>query len=438
MALNNNPSSELPHPSMNEKKTLAANCGNDSDQASSLTVAEARARIRAALQPFAEHERVAIRQALGRVLADDCISPIDVPSHTNSAMDGYALIGTDLPSEGTRDYRIIATVLAGQTSAQQCQPGECIRIMTGAPMPPGTDTVVMQEQAELVQGEQVRLEARHKPGQNVRQAGEDIAAGKPVFEAGRLLHAADIGVLASLGFAELAVRRRPKVAFFSTGDELRSIGETLAEGQIYDSNRYTLYSMLSELGAEVIDLGVVRDDLEALREGFARAAAMADVVITSGGVSVGSADYTKQVLDEYGQMAFWSLAMKPGRPLTFGRLGEAVFFGLPGNPVAVMLTFLQFVRPALRYLASGHWPSPLVIEARATQALRKRPGRFEFVRGILSQDDEGKLQVKPAGAQGSGILTSMSRANCFILLDEACDGVAEGSPVRVEPFDITL
>jgi molybdopterin molybdotransferase len=423
---------------MTDKQTpVQPSCAEASDT-TSLTVAQARERIRAVLQPFTEHEQVPIRQALGRVLGNDCISSIDVPSHTNSAVDGYAFIGTDLPRDEARKYRIVATVMAGQATSKTCAPGQCVRIMTGAPMPPGTDTVVMQEQVEVLDSDRIRIDARHRVGQNVRQAGEDIAVGNAVFSAGRRLGAADIGVLASLGFAELAVRRRPKVAFFSTGDELRSIGEVLREGEIYDSNRYTLYAMLTEQGAEVIDLGVVRDDRAALRKAFERAAAMADVVITSGGVSVGSADYVKETLESLGRMSFWSIAMKPGRPLTFGQLGKAMFFGLPGNPVAVMLTFMQFVRPALHFLASGHWPASLVIEARAVQALRKRPGRFEFVRGTLSQDANGCLQVQPAGAQGSGILTSMSRANCLILLDEDCNGVAEGDPVAVEPFATTL
>ena len=404
----------------------------------SLSVQQARDAIHRALTPIGDDEQLAIRSALGRVLAADCISPIDVPSHTNSAMDGYAFVGGDLPDEGVRDYRVIATVMAGQTSTEVCASGQCIRIMTGAPMPPGTDTVVMQEQVMVLADGQVRIDARHRVGQNVRQAGEDIAQGAPVFSAGRLLTAADIGVLASLGFAELHVRRRPRVAFFSTGDELRSIGEPLGEGEIYDSNRYTLFSMLTEIGAEILDMGVIKDDRAALQQAFTKAAAMADVVITSGGVSVGEADYTKEILAGLGQIAFWTIAMKPGRPLTFGHLGGAMFFGLPGNPVAVMLTFQQFVRPALRYLASGHWPTPLVVEARARGALKKRPGRFEFVRGILAYDDDGHLTVGPSGAQGSGILTSMSRANCLILLDETCAGVAEGEMVRVEPFATTL
>lgn len=417
----------------NAKVTTQPSCADASDS-QSLTVQQAREAIRGALVAIEDQEQVAIRSALGRVLAVDCTSPIDVPGHTNSAMDGYALRGADLPAQGVRDYRVIGRVMAGQALADRCGAGECVRIMTGAPMPPGTDTVVMQEQAEVLADGRVRLDARHRAGQNVRQAGEDIARGARVFAAGRQLGPPDIGVLASLGFAELRVRRRPKVAFFSTGDELRSIGETLSEGAIYDSNRYSLYALLSETGAEIVDLGVVRDDPEALRAAFAQAAAVADVVITSGGVSVGEADYTRQILEGLGKMSFWSIAMKPGRPLTFGRLGEAVFFGLPGNPVAVMLTFQQFVRPALHYLASGHWPTPLVVEARARTALKKRPGRFEFVRGILAYDEQGRLTVGPSGAQGSGILTSMSRANCFILLSESCAGVAEGEVVPVEPF----
>jgi molybdopterin molybdotransferase len=406
--------------------TPQPSCADASDPLS-VSVQQASEAIRNALTPISEIEQVPIRSALGRVLGADCISPIDVPSHTNSAMDGYALAGTDLPSQGVRDYTVIATVLAGQTLADRCAAGQCVRIMTGAPMPPGTDTVVMQEQVDLLDDQRVRIDARHRAGQNVRQAGEDIARGSHVFQAGRLLTAADLGVLASLGFGELQVRRRPRVAFFSTGDELRSIGEPLGEGEIYDSNRYSLHAMLTEL-----------DNRQALQEAFARASGMADVVITSGGVSVGAADYTKSVLEGLGQMSFWTIAMKPGRPLTFGKIGEAMFFGLPGNPVAVMLTFQQFVRPALRCLASGHWPTSLVVEARCQVSLKKRPGRFEFVRGILSYDDQGRLTVGPSGAQGSGILTSMSRANCFILLAEDCAGVAEGEPVKVEPFTTLL
>ena len=422
---------------MSNDVSRRASCADDSDPFS-LSVEKAKVAIRQTMVPIKDREQVAIRSALGRVLAEDCLSPIDVPSHTNSAMDGYALAGADLPSEGARSYQVIAKAFAGKKVPDVCETGQCIRIMTGAPMPQGTDTVVMQEQVEKLGDDRVRLDSRHRTGQNVRQAGEDIAQGSCVFKAGRLLGAADLGVLASLGFAELAVRRRPRVAFFSTGDELRSIGETLAEGEIYDSNRYSLFAMLEELGMDVIDLGVIKDNRKALEDGFRRASGIADVVITSGGVSVGEADYTREILEDLGKMSFWTIAMKPGRPLTFGRMGKAIFFGLPGNPVAVMLTFHQFVRPALAYLASGNWPEGLVVLARARSTLKKRPGRFEFVRGILAYDDDGRLTVGPSGAQGSGILTSMSRANCYILLAEKCDGVAEGETVSVQPFTTTL
>ena len=422
---------------MSEEVRSQPSCADASDPFS-LSVAQARDAIRRTLVPIRDREQVSIRAALGRVLADDCISPINVPSHTNSAMDGYAMAGADLPQEGTRSYRVIATAFAGPRVAEVCKTGQCVRIMTGAPMPTGTDTVVMQEQVEKLGDDRIRIDARHRGGQNVRQAGEDIAKGSAAFRSGRVLTAADLGVLASLGFAELKVRRRPRVAFFSTGNELRSIGEALAEGEIYDSNRYSLFALLEEAGVEIVDLGVVKDDRRALEDAFRQAAAVADVVITSGGVSVGEADYTKQILENLGKMSFWTIAMKPGRPLTFGRLAGSIFFGLPGNPVAVMLTFHQFVRPALAYLASGNWPEPLIVEARARQALRKKPGRFEFVRGILSYDDDGNLTVGPSGAQGSGILTSMSRANCYILLAEECAGVAEDAQVPVQPFATML
>ena len=422
---------------MSNEVKKQASCADASDPFA-LTVQQARDIIRRTLVPIRDEELVPIRSALGRVLANDCISPINVPSHTNSAMDGYALAGADLPQEGFRNYRVIAKAFAGRRLAEVCEAGQCVRIMTGAPMPQGTDTVIMQEQVEKLGDARVRVDSRHRVGQNVRQAGEDIAQGSVVLKAGRVLAAADLGVLASLGFSELRVRRKPRVAFFSTGDELRSIGETLAEGEIYDSNRYSLYAMLEQLGVDIVDLGVVKDERRALEAGFRQASSMADVVITSGGVSVGEADYTKEILEHQGKMSFWTIAMKPGRPLTFGRLGNATFFGLPGNPVAVMLTFDQFVRPALAYLAGGSWPTQLLVEARSFCALKKRPGRMEFVRGVLSYDDDGRLSVGPSGAQGSGILTSMSRANCYILLPEACAGVAEGETVSVQPFATTI
>jgi molybdopterin molybdotransferase len=378
-----------------------------------------------------------LRDGLDRILAQDIVSPIDVPSHANSAMDGYALVGEDLPQESVT-LKLIGTLHAGNTFTHSCRPGECVRIMTGAPMPVGTDTVVMQEQAEIVGETQIRIGAGHRCGQNVRHAGEDIPRGSVVLEQGRQLIPADLGIIASLGFGEIDVYRRPRVAFFSTGDELRSIGEPLREGELYDSNRYTLFGMLRRAGVETIDLGVVKDDPEALKQAFAQAAAVADVVLSSGGVSVGEADYTKSILQQRGEMHFWQIAMKPGRPLTFGRLDDALFFGLPGNPVAVMVTFYQFVLPALHTLAGGGPYIPFTLRASSEGAIRKRAGRFEFIRGQMNPTADGGFTVTNLGQQGSGILTSMSRGNCFILLDAACDGVDPGDSVTVQPFSTLI
>jgi len=412
----------------------APSCADDADP-TSLTVAQARSRILDTIAPISDRQRLFLREALGRVIAEEIISPLNVPGHTNSAMDGYALAGSELPGAAPREYRVAGTAYAGTPYDGGCASGECVRIMTGAPMPSGTDTVVMQEHARVVGEQHVQLSPGQKQGQNVRQAGEDIPKGGRVLDRGRQLTAADLGILSSLGIAEVSVYRRPRVAFFSTGDELRSIGESLGKGDVYDSNRYSLYGMLKRLDLEILDLGVVRDTPEALREAFASAAATADLVITSGGVSVGEADYVKATLEELGRTRFWKIAMKPGRPLAYGSLGKALFFGLPGNPVAVMVTFMQFVEPAIRYLASGRPWSPLVIRAKALTPMRKRPGRFEFQRGILSLSPDGNLSVSDTGKQGSGILTSMSRANCFILLDEKNSGVAEGDLVDVQPFE---
>ncbi|MCG7925097.1 MAG: bifunctional molybdopterin-guanine dinucleotide biosynthesis adaptor protein MobB/molybdopterin molybdotransferase MoeA [Candidatus Thiodiazotropha taylori] len=406
----------------------------DPEPSSTLRVAAAREAIQSGIKPILTTERLALRDALGRVLAEPIVSPLDVPGHTNSAMDGYALKGSDLQSSTITSYKLIGTTVAGQPFQGQCQSGECIRIMTGAPMPEGTDTVIMQEQARLDESQMVSFTSQHKQGQNVRHAGEDIAKGSSVLEPGRRLTAADLGVMASLGFGEVSVRRRPRVAFFSTGDELRGIGETLREGDVYDSNRYSLYGMLKNCGVDLLDMGVIRDDPEALRQAFQAAAEEADMVISSGGVSVGEADYTKKILQQLGEIHFWKIAMKPGRPLAFGELGETRFFGLPGNPVAVMVTFYQFVLPAIHYLATGKPYQPFTLRAVCQDALRKRPGRYEFIRGVFSSADDGQLKVESVGQQGSGILTSMSRGNCFILLPESCAGVTEGDQVEIQPF----
>ncbi len=399
-----------------------------------LSVEQARERIAAELPSPAGIEQIPLRSALGRVLAESVISPLDVPGHDNSAMDGYAVRGADLPADGESCLQLIGTALAGQPWDRALERGQCLRIMTGAVMPTGADSVIMQERAER-EGEQVRIGPGHRSGENVRRAGEDIACGAAVLPAGRRLRPADIGLLASLGLSEVRVRRRLRVAFFSTGDELRSIGQPLGPGDVYDSNRYTLHGMLSRLGVELLDLGVVADRREALRQAFTDAAAIADVVITSGGVSVGEADYVKAILAELGEIGFWKIAMKPGRPLAFGRLGEAAFFGLPGNPVAVMVTFYQFVQPALRRLAGEPENPPQRFRVPCLSALKKRPGRSEFQRGILAPQVDGSLAVSLAGKQGSGILSSMSRANCFIVLGPASEGIQPGDLVQVEPFE---
>lgn len=412
--------------------SLQPSCA-DAREPGILSVEEARRQILHDIVPIVAAETVALRTALGRILAEDVISPVDVPGHTNSAMDGYALQGADL-ARGIERFDCIGTGYAGKPCDLQNQTRQCIRIMTGAPMPVGTDTVVMQEQTEILANGKIRILGKHSTGQNVRQAGEDVARGSVILAGGHRLRPAELGMLASLGMSEIAVKRRPRVAFFSTGDELRSVGESLQEGEIYDSNRYSLYGMLTRLGVEILDLGVIPDKPAAVREAFHTAADVADAVITSGGVSVGEADYIKSVLEEFGSIKFWKIAMKPGRPLTFGQLGKSVFFGLPGNPVAVMVTFYQFVQPAIAHLAGVAACPPLTLRATCTHPLRKRPGRTEFLRGVLQQPAPGQLEVTITGRQGSGILSSMSQANCFIVLPEDCGDVASGSRVLVQPF----
>ena len=409
-------------------------CADDFDPAS-ITVDEARIKIHEDISPLTGKEKISLRSCLNRVLAEDILSPIEVPSHTNSAMDGYAIAGTDLPENSVESFDIIGTAFAGTLFAETCRSGQVVRIMTGAVIPAGCDTVIMQEHVEVADKTTVKIGEGHRTGQNVRQAGEDIAIGSTVIETGRRITPADLGILASLGISEMHVFRRPRVAFFSTGDELRSVGETLGEGDIYDSNRYTLYGMLKRLDVEILDMGVIRDDPESLKQAFLMAADMADIIITSGGVSVGEADYIKTILEELGDVGFWKIGMKPGRPLTFGKINNAQFFGLPGNPVSVMVTFYQFVQPALHYLASGKTRYPVTIQATCTSSLRKRPGRFEFQRGIYEQGENGELTVRKTGQQGSGILTSMSHANCFILLPVEATRIEPGEMVQIQPFD---
>jgi molybdopterin molybdotransferase len=410
-----------------------------------LPVTAAQAIVRQWATPVTAIEHVPLHDALDRVLAEDIVSPCDVPAHDNSAMDGYAFHGTALEvPAATVELTVAGKALAGHPFGGAVTPTACVRVMTGACMPTGCDTVVPQELVSR-SGETIRFSAEVvRAGANRRLAGEDLPRGSVALRAGRILRSSDLGLIASLGIGEVPVRRRLRVAFFSTGDELRSLGEPLEPGCVYDSNRHTLFAMLRRLNIEPLDLGVVRDQPAALETALRSAAASADVVLTSGGVSVGEADLTKQLLQTFGDVAFWSLAMRPGRPLAFGRVwsGErpglglpALFFGLPGNPVAVMVTFYQIVREALLVMSGASvQPAPL-LQAASTAPIRKRVGRTEYQRGVAKRDADGHWHVTPTGSQSSGVLSSMSEANCFIVLAHERSDVAANENVDVMLFD---
>ena len=417
---------------MTNPHTLAAVTSDSDYDPNSMPVAKARAYIRAFLRPVTTVERLHVRAALGRVLAEDIVSGIDVPGHDNSAMDGYAMRFADLEPDAEAVLRVVGASFAGKPYEGSLGAGEAVRIMTGGVIPAGADTVVMQERVTASAGE-VRIPAGQQNGQNVRAAGSDIGRGQIVFRRGQIVRPAELGMIASLGIGEISVYRRLRVAFFSTGDELVQVGRPLGAGQIYDSNRYTIYGMLSRLGVESIDMGVIRDDPAAIEQAFVEAARAADVVISSGGVSVGDADHVKQMLGRIGEVLFWKIAMKPGRPLAYGRVAEAHFFGLPGNPVSAMVTFYQFVRDALLVLMGVPEPAPLpVLKAVCTTPIKKAPGRTEFQRGILSSSDSGQWTVRVTGDQGSAILSSMSQANCFIILPDAQGNTPAGATVDVQ------
>jgi len=411
-------------------------CMNDYDP-NAMPVAKARQFIKQFLSPVIETEILTLRESLGRVLAADILSPANVPNYDNSAMDGYAFNALDLDTE---HLKVIGTAFAGKAFSGVVACGECVRIMTGAAMPQGTNTVAVQEKV-LRDGDVITLTEAPKPHANVRYAGEDLQQGQTVLTTGHLMRPADLGLIASLGVAEATVCRKLKVAFFSTGDELVGLGKPLETGQVYDSNRYTLFGMLSRLGVEIIDLGAIADDPAILEKTLFDAAHQADVVITSGGVSVGEADYMKLLLAKHGQVMFWKIAMKPGRPLAYGKVGNAHYFGLPGNPVAVMVTFYQFVREAMLSLMGqasdgqpGSAPLPL-FSVECTVPIKKLTGRTEFQRGILFTDASGTWKVKPTGGQGSALLSSMSLANCFIVLDETIGNLDAGAMVQVQVLD---
>ncbi|RZU98140.1 gephyrin-like molybdotransferase Glp [Spiribacter vilamensis] len=387
-----------------------------------------------AIEPITGYRRVALRAALGQILAEPLSTPVSVPAHDNSAVDGYALRHADA---GHVRLGIVGTAAAGHPYPGEIGPGECVRIMTGAVVPPDADAVVMQERV-TIDGDVITPTQWPAAGNNIRRAGEDLQAGDRILDPGRRLTAADLGVIASTGRAELEVRRPLRVAFFSTGDELRGVGEPLGPGDIYDSNRYSLYGMLTNLGVEVLDLGVVKDEPDTLAGALAQAAHEADAIVTSGGVSVGDTDHLPTLLERHGELRFRSIAMKPGRPVTVGRFGTAWYFGLPGNPVSVMTTFTQVATPALRRLA-GEAPRPARrLSVTTRSALGKKPGRQDFQRGRLVEGADGTLEVVSAGHQGSGVLRSMSEADCFIVLPVERGDVEAGEIVEVEPFTAPL
>ena len=406
------------------------------DTSNLLTVDEAKEKILGTIKPIREYEQVDIRNSLNRVLGEDIQSSINVPPCDNSAMDGYAVVDSDLPDSGSCELQLIGESFAGRPFEGEVKQGECIRIMTGAMIPKGTNTVIMQEHVER-EDNTVTIPSGYKPGQNKRCAGEDMHIGQTVLSTGTMIGAAELGILASLGIAKIKVFRPIRVGFFSTGDELKDTGESLEQGQIYDSNRYTLHGMLHQLGVELLDLGIISDNREDIRKTFlslTEATKPVDAIITTGGVSVGEADFIKDVLEEIGEINFWRVAIKPGKPLAIGAINNTFFFGLPGNPVSSMVTFYQFVQPALRRLAGEGKTNDISFQVISANGLRKKPGRLEYQRGVLQHDQDRNLVVGSTGVQGSHILTSMSSANCLIILPAECDGVKAGEYVEVKPF----
>ncbi|KAB0287003.1 bifunctional molybdopterin-guanine dinucleotide biosynthesis adaptor protein MobB/molybdopterin molybdotransferase MoeA [Vibrio fortis] len=403
----------------------------DSFSPAGLSVTQGQEKILESIATEQLSENVAVESAYGRVLAEDVVSPINVPQNTNSAMDGYAIRGDDLDQE---QYHVVAEVFAGHSYEQEIQKGQAVKIMTGAPTPIAGDTVIMREQA-VQEGDFVRFpDAKIDVGQNVRLVGEDLSAGQAVFTQGTRIEAPEMGMMASLGFATCPVLRKVKVGIFSTGDEVQAPGTPQQANSIYDSNRFTIIGMLQKLGCEIVDYGIIEDDQQKMTEVLHSAALETDMVLTSGGVSVGDADYIKLALDELGEINFWRINMRPGRPLAYGKIEQTPFFGLPGNPVAVMVSFINFVEPAIRKLQGQTNWTPVKANAIATEQLRSRQGRTEFSRGVFSMNEHGQLEVRTTGKQGSGILRSMSEANCLIEISPSVDTVKVGETVTVIPL----
>lgn len=398
------------------------------------SVADALMHMHEAVTPVAGSESVALEDSLDRILAAPVISTMDVPGYDNSAMDGYAYRLADAGAD--EPLRVVGTALAGHPYHGDCPAGCCIRIMTGAKVPAVTDTVVAQEDTEA-DGDAIRLKTRLKAGSNIRRQGEEIRHGDEIYPIGHCISPVDIGLLASLGKPELTVHPRLKVALFSTGDELIQPGQPLGEGQLYDSNRFVLSAMLQRLGCEVINLGLIADDKAAINEAFNKASQQAHAIICSGGVSVGDADYTKQILDSYGSVGFWKVAMKPGKPFAFGRVNEAWFFGLPGNPVSAVVTFDQLALPVLQKMRGYDGYARMSLQLKAGSPFKKRPGRADFQRAVIRNED-GESQVFSTGPQGSAMLTSLAQGNCYVCLEAERGQVDPGEPVTVIPFAAPL
>lgn len=402
-----------------------------------MPIKQAKETVLAGILAVNDIEQIPLSECDLRICAEQIVSPINVPAHNNSAMDGYALCfdfskSDEIPK--ATQFKLVGTAMAGQPYTGDLTTGQCIRIMTGAVVPETANTVEMQENI-TVSGDQITTNQNTPKYNHIRLAGEDIAIGAQVFNQGHKFTSIDLGLLASLGIASVKVWRKPIVAVFSTGDELKSATDTLSLGDIYESNRHVLIAMLKRLNVEVIDLGIIADNLAKIREAFITANQKADVVISSGGVSVGDADYTKAVLDELGQIAFWKIAMKPGKPFAFGKLANSVFFGLPGNPVSAAVTFHQLAIPAIKKM-SGQLPTKqIILTAKTTAKIRKHPGRVDFQRGIAFSDKNGELSVTPLSNQGSGVLSSLSQANCYIILPQEHSGCASGDNVDIELFD---